>query len=725
MPHPYQAITAFVLSSLALSIQVVHAQDINNQNSLSIEEAPAIATLDKIVIIGSKDNVPLMTGSGYYVDNEQMENENITDINQVLKTVPGVYISEEDGLGLRPNISIRAGIGGRSSKVHLMEDGVPIAPAPYAAPAAYYHPTAMRMSAVEVLKGAPLLRYGPQTTGGVINYVSTPIPNENGGEVTAFVDSRGGVAVHAHAGGRSGDFAGSIETVQQKGQGFKEINGEDTGDYETQDYVLKGRYQINPEHSLLAKAQYSEKASDETYLGVTDEDFDKNPNMRYPMSALDNMQNEHTGLNLTHNWSMNDGSELSTTAYYNKTHRNWYKLSGNKIKDFYKGAITQEQLEGTADYAGIKIKANDRNYDSKGIQTNFNTAVSTPYGNHTIDVGARIHSEEIVRFQPTDIFDQIDGNLVYQSTKAASGSNDRQEKADAKSLWLTDAWQVTDPLLVNLALRYENIDTEEARNFTADNPSRVNNSQSIFLLGLSGSYQINEDLQVFAGVHKGFSPLGAGVAEEDNIDPEVSVNYELGSRYVTGNNYAEVVGFYSNFDSVIKNCSENSPCGTRVTGIEKESGSAVIAGLEFLAGTSFDMPGYSIPLNVTYTHTSAELAENYGDTLKGDRLTLVPENQASIRTGVELDSGWDTYITAKYTGGICESVGCDRIGAPRTETDSLFTIDAMTHYPISNNTTVFGKVENITDNQVIVSRTPYGARPNLPRTFTLGFTSKF
>ena len=728
MSHPYKSVTIFLLSTLALSMQAVYAQSVDTQQG-NLEESVVSVTLDEITVIGSKDNVPLMTGSGYYVDNEQLENEYITDINQVLKTVPGVYVSEEDGLGLRPNISIRAGIGGRSSKVHLMEDGIPIAPAPYAAPAAYYHPTALRMSGVEILKGAPLLRYGPQTTGGVINYLSTPIPATNGGQAMTSINDRGGVDVHAYAGGREGDFAGSIETVQQRGKGFKEIDGKDIGDYDNQDYVLKGRYQINPAHSLFAKAQYSDRSSDETYLGLTDADFNKNPNRRYPMSALDNIQDEHTGLNLTHNWITDNNSELRTTAYYNKTHRNWYKLNDNKIDDFYEGNITQGQLDGTEDLAGIELKANDRTYYSTGVQTNFNTDILSAYGDHNIDVGARYHRDKVERYQPSDIFNQVDGNLIYQSTKVPNGSNNREERANATSLWLTDKWQVTDPLLLNLAMRYEYIDTEETRGVDTDNQARVSNTQSIFLPGLSASYQLNDEVQLIGGVHKGFSPLGAGVSEDDNTDPEESINYEIGTRYIDGNNYIEAVGFYSDFDSVIRNCTENVPCGSGsdaiTSGTEKESGSAVIAGLELMAGTRFDGDGFSIPLHATYTYTQAELAEDYKDTLDGDRLTLVPKNQASVRAGIEMDSGWDTYLTAKYAGGICESVGCNRTNEPRSETDSLFTFDAITHYPIGYDAKVFGKVENIADKQVIVSRTPYGARPNLPRTFTIGVTKAF
>lgn len=130
--------------------------------------------IEQIKIIGTKTDSRATAGSSAVIDEEQMRIEVPTDINQLMKTIPGVYVREEDGQGLRPNIGIRAATAGRVSKVTLLEDGVMVAPAPYSNPAAYYFPTTFRMSSIEVLKGAPLLRYGPQTTGGVLNLVTTP-----------------------------------------------------------------------------------------------------------------------------------------------------------------------------------------------------------------------------------------------------------------------------------------------------------------------------------------------------------------------------------------------------------------------------------------------------------------------------------------------------------------------------------------------------------------------
>ena len=139
--------------------------------------ANSASVTDEVTIIGSKVDVRKVAGSGAVISDAQIATEVSTDINQLLKTVPGVYVREEDGYGLRPNFGIRGATSERSEKVTLMEDGVLIAPAPYSNPAAYYFPTAMRMKGVEILKGAPLLRYGPQTVGGVMNMITMLYPS--------------------------------------------------------------------------------------------------------------------------------------------------------------------------------------------------------------------------------------------------------------------------------------------------------------------------------------------------------------------------------------------------------------------------------------------------------------------------------------------------------------------------------------------------------------------
>ena len=134
------------------------------------------------------------------VSKTELEQFNHTDIHRIVGRIPGVYISEEDGLGLRPNIGVRGTGSSRMEKLNVMEDGILIAPAPYASPAAYYSPTAGRMEGIELRKGSTQIKHGPFTTGGSLNYISTSIPMKQHNSVSLNVGSFGKTVLHAKSG---------------------------------------------------------------------------------------------------------------------------------------------------------------------------------------------------------------------------------------------------------------------------------------------------------------------------------------------------------------------------------------------------------------------------------------------------------------------------------------------------------------------------------------------
>ena len=686
--------------------------------------ANSVPAPDEVTIIGSKLDVRKVAGSGAVIGDAQIAIEVSTDINQLLKTVPGVYVREEDGYGLRPNFGIRGATSERSEKVTLMEDGVLIAPAPYSNPAAYYFPTAMRLKGVEVLKGAPLLRYGPQTVGGVMNMITTAIPESNAGSVTLAASENSGVDLLASYGGRSGAVGWLVETVQRENDGFKDIDrsSRDSG-YDIEDYMGKLTWE-GESQSILFKAQRSEETSNETYLGLTDADFDRNEDRRYGLSSIDEMNNEHEGYNLSHKLNINDTIALTTTAYYNKFERDWFKLSGGgSLITAANGGDVKAQgiLDGTVDTDGLKYKHNNRSYLSKGVQSELALNIN----GHSIRVGVRSHRDEMDRFQPQERYQQIDGSLVYTSTDSVTGSNNRLERAKSTSIWLVDTWQASDKLALNLALRYEDVKTSRRQYSTqnrSDAPSLRSNNTQEWLPGLSATYQLSGNWQVLAGVHKGFSPLGGGAKSTE--EPESSVNYEAGLRYDNDQWFVEAIGFWSDFENKAENCSNGNPCSNGATSGSYVTGDAVIAGLEFQFSSSFAVGSMTVPVDVAYTYTQAEVSkDNINEGLfDGDKLANIPEHTFSLRSGIETAMRWDNYVSIKYIDETCNAIGC---ASTFVDTDAFVSADLISHYALNESVNVFLKVENVFDKRAIVSRSPDGARPNKGSTASIGFTMDF
>jgi Fe(3+) dicitrate transport protein len=683
------------------------------------------AELEEVTIIGSQEDVRVLAGTGSVIDNEQIRIEAATDINQLLKTVPGVYIQEEDGYGLRPNIGIRGATSERASKITLLEDGVMIAPAPYSNPAAYYFPTTSRMHAVEVLKGVPLLRYGPQTTGGVINMISTPIPDQSAGSLNLSYGQNSEADLLASYGSKSGSFGFLVETAQRHSDGYKSIDrsSSDSG-YDISDYLLKLVWETDVQ-SLSFKAQYSEETSDETYLGLTDADFDRDEDRRYGLSEPDEMDNDHAGYNLVYRLALTDNITMSSTGYYNEFSRDWFKLSGGGaiIDGANAGDVyAQGVLDGTEDALGLEFKHNKRDYESKGIELNFDVAL----GKHQLALGGRVHEDEMDRFQPVEYYNQIDGELVFDSYKAPSGSNNRLETADATTLWAVDSWPVTDALNVNLALRWEDVESSRKEYADADRnelASQRGSDNEEWLPGASLTYDLDQNWQVLAGVHKGFSPLGGGAKEQE--DPETSINYEAGVRF-NGRWFVEAVSFYSDFENKSEDCSNANPCSNGETSGSFITGEAIIAGLELQASTTYDLGGFTVPVDLMYTYTDATISKDNEneDFQDGDKLASIPENTFSLRLGLVAANSWVNYVVAKYMDKMCMNVGCEG-GAELDESEDLLVLDYISRYNVSDNGAVYLKVENLLDEHAIVSRQPDGARPNKPRTASVGLEWKF
>jgi Fe(3+) dicitrate transport protein len=756
---------SFLLSGSAAILAVAHAPAHAEDADAGTGRSPA---LDAILVTGSAASAVDVGGSATYLDLEELENFAYTDINRVLRQVPGINLREEEGFGLRPNIAIRGSYDDRNSKIAIYEDGVLKAPAPYAAPAAYYFPNIGRMAAVEVVKGAGAIKYGPHTAAGAVHFLSNAIPDtvdgiSGKGQISA--GERGTLRAHALAGGykRLGDYdlGVSVETHQGRSNGFKQLdNGGPTG-FSTEDYVGKIALRSNEgaalQQSLEFKFQYYKQHSDETYLGLSQADFAVTPNRRYAGSQRDEMDVEHYTYQLTHDVDFGDGWGLTTVGYITKSHRIWYKLQDVRNSDGANrsmaavladpadpaNASAYAYLTGSDSGAGdLRVRNNDRLYRSKGVQTVLTKDVALGGSNHALELSARYHEDEEDRFQQDDRYTMLNGTMVLSSAGQPGSNANQVNAAEAWSFFLRDTIALG-RLTVTPGIRYETIDLKRTRYAsTSSSTDRDNrgtlidsgsNNMDVWIPGISTTYDLGGNLLLLGGVHRGFtnpSPVSAG---STLAEPEVSTNWEAGLRYTGENAQISLIGFFNDYSNFVGTCTESSGGGCNI-GDQFSGGRVHAKGVEFTA--QYDAgamlgDGFTMPLGVIYTYTHATFRDSLNsfgpwgeNVVKGDLLPNLPQHLITVNAGIG-KGGWRLDLTGNYTSETFGEAGAGAQSDPFLRIAPRMIFDLSGEIGLVENAALFGSVENLFDKTYNVGTQPAGWRPGLPRTILGGVRFAF
>jgi Fe(3+) dicitrate transport protein len=720
----------------------------------AIAHSPKAAD-ETVTIYGSSTGAQAATGAAQYIGEEQLAKFDYSDIQRVIRQIPGVSVQVEDGYGLRPNISIRGVATERSGRITLLEDNILIAPAPYSAPSAYYFPTMGRMSAVEVVKGPAAITQGPYTIGGALNMVSTPIPDTQSGQVTLEAAQDATYRLHANVGDKlDNGFGYLVEAHQWQSDGFQDIDRSDTNTgLNVTDLTAKFAYAPSDSaHSVELKLQMTDQDSEQSYLGLTDNDFSQNSTRRYGLSELDNISTEHSQVILRYGYKINDDLNFTATAYNNQHERNWFKTEGidvdgsDNAQDFSRSSwanvisalnnneslngLSAEQLQGILDgdidtaQGSIQIRSNAREYFSRGVQFGLYWDKTIGEVKHQLEVGLRVHEDEEDRLQRNSTYQQVNGKLQLNDLGELGNAGNRVQEAQALALHIYDRIEFGDWVLTP-GIRFEDIKQKrtrfndgEARTFRDD---RENDTQ-VILPGFGALYKIDENFTLVAGAHKGFTAPSnsSGVREEE------AINYEFGFRFANNTFNAEAIYFLSDYDNLLGECTASSGSDCEI-GDAFNGDAATVQGIEFVLKTELtEFNGISVPFNITYTYIDSEFDTDiadtafFGDVSAGDSIPYIPENQGQISLGLE-GNNWSAYVNGVYVDAVCVKASC----AAFEQTDGSFTVDISGNYQVSDALKLFARIENLTDEQDIVSRQPYGARPNKTRTFSVGAQYSF
>nr|WKN35755.1 TonB-dependent receptor [Tunicatimonas sp. TK19036] len=495
-------------------------------------------------------------GTNYRISPQEIEKSNPLSTEEILRMVPGVNIVGDMGLSNRPNISIRGSWGRRSKKVLLMEDGSPSAPAPYIAPGAYYNPVSDRIKAIEVYKGADMLRFGPNNMYGAVNYITALPPQKPELRLKLIGGQRNYTTGLFSYGGTWNNLGALVEGVYKSFDGFQ-----DNSSVEVLNLNAKVFAQLNKNQSLYFKVSGQFEDNQASLASITPFTFAQDP-LQNPFDA-DIFTMRRYGVDIIHKLIPRANMSLTSKIYASDFERDWWrqvttKVRASEVRSYVGESIFQDRYSyldgldfGPEDYVrvGRVTDGHESTTDSRwaftvsGLQETLNIRWDAWDSPQELEVGFKLH-QEVYK-------DRL--LMACNSRWARSGdpATDLYYHMWSASAYVRNKFQFNKLGIIPI-FRFEHVDMYRqdvlalAQNTDLNGleEGREPNIYNVFLPGLTLEYQLPKGA-VFGSIYEGFiapSKIFGFLVEQNgvvtnpfagasiNIQPELSVNTELGWR---------------------------------------------------------------------------------------------------------------------------------------------------------------------------------------------------
>lgn len=532
-------------------------------------------------------------GTVNVVPKEEIERLHPSHAGELLQRVPGVVYVDEDGRGFKPDVGFRGLNPTRSRQVLILVDGVPIQPSLYGDPAAYYHVPVQRVERIEVIKGGSAVLYGPNTVGGVVNYITRRVP-ETPLEL-ALQESFGRFSTwttYASVGGTAGRQGYLVTFLRKQGDGFR-----DNLDFAVNDGSVRFEADLGDRSTLTFTFNYHDE-DEGTAGGLTAVQFRQN--FRQNPTPNDRFEAVRQSADLTYARALGRHGSIKATVFGNFFERNWF-------------------------IAGLSTTQNNqfrRKFDVFGVESRYVLPYVLPLlGRNTLTAGFRIYLDR-----------ETDRQVRGASPTARTGTTiENNELATAAyAVYAQNEIEVTQRLKIAPGVRLELI------RLTRDDFVRATRGESRLnevIPAVGVSYRVVEDVFLFADVQRSFKPPEFREA----IDPRTGADRDLGAQrgivYEAGLR-ARPVEWFSTEASLFRLDFEDqiiSEAGrlvnardTRHQGIE----GAVSLGLTRLLKEPlrFALPEWLGELGLYYSLTLLDATFTRGP-FAGNRLPLAPAHQ--------------------------------------------------------------------------------------------------
>jgi Fe(3+) dicitrate transport protein len=691
--------------------------------------AEAAPPADSVIVIGERRELPRIPGAGATIEAEDLRRARPLTVNEALRQAPGLFPRDEEGMGMRPNIGVRGLNPTRSTKVLLLEDGLPLSYAPYGDNASYYHPPIRRFERIEVLKGASQVRFGPQTVGGVINYITPAARTEPGGRITIAGGDNGYGEADATAGGAVLGFATLAHVNATRSDGAR-----DNQRLRFEDVYLKAERSLGEDHRLTARFSRFTEDSQVTYSGLTEAEFAANP--RGNAFANDVFLIERTGASLTHGWTIQPGLSLKTSAYYAWFDRDWWRQSSNSgqrpndASDPACGGMAN--LDTTCGNEGRL-----REYNTYGLESRLAWKGRAFGADVSAEAGVRYADERQARLQ-------VNGDTPRARTPGVG----RNAGVVENNLRYATAWAGFAAaqldfgrFAISPGLRIEQIDYARTNRL---NGARGKTDLSEVIPGIGATFELSETTSLFAGVHRGFAPprvediINNTTGGAVDLDAERSVSWEAGVRSQLRPGLSiDAAAFLMDFENQIVPASVAGGAGATLTSAGETRHAGLEASLTFSSEDMGLTQGQDVFARAALTLvTEAEFVGQRFSSVGGFSTVQVGGNRLPYAPEV-LFAGAVGYARGDWFEGQIEIV----------HTGEHFTDDLNTRLPIANgqrglieaativNLTInltapdgriggYVAVKNLTDELYVVDRSR-GILPGPQRTVQAGLSYAF
>jgi len=504
-------------------------------SSLALPAAAETMELESVEVVGdwlgsaADQDVKKHPGARTVIREETIRESGASNVRDVLRRVPGLQVQESNGTG-GSDISLNVGTRGLTSRLSpratILQDGIPLAVAPYGQPQLSLAPTSLgNIEAIDVVRGGGAVRYGPQNVGGIINFVTRGIPEELAREVSyqsEIAPAQGGFLnrTSAFLGGTAENGLGmALLYSGVRGDSYREESGT-----RIDDVMLKYNYRLSDIDELSGSFQYY-RADADMPGGLSAADFDADP---YQSSRpYDNFEGDRKQMVLKYSRSPDAERTFEVTSFYNTS---------------YRGAVLANNTAQSLTW----LREFPRDYEVFGLEPRYSQLFYLGDSSHEVGVGYRYTEEDSGEKRYDRLGFGAGGNpfSVPQTLASSTGAS-----TEAHAVYLDDRIDIGNWTLTP-GVRYEQVRITSLNRLSG---ARLEQRYREPLPSLNVMYHLSDAWKLYANANTSFGSIQYfQLSQDSDLTAEKARTYEIGTRYDDAIWNAELTVFRIDFDDQLE-----------------------------------------------------------------------------------------------------------------------------------------------------------------------------